>query len=501
MENSENLSTSQALSLAQEQLAQQARLFDTVLSSIVDFVYTFDRAGRFTYVNQALLDLWQIPLEEALGKNFFELNYPAKLAAALQKQIEIVYENGQTLRDETPYTSAAGTTGYYEYIFVPVFDKQGQVETVVGSTRDITERHQEKAEREILLKTLEVERKRLANLFLQTPAFIAVLRGAEHTFELVNAPYYQMVGNRELIGKKVRDALPEIEGQGFFEILDEVYRSGKPFVGKNMAIAFQENPDTPCNEHFLDFVYQPLIEADGTVSGIVAHGVDLTDHKLAQQALEERTREIENLNERLQRSMTETHHRVKNNLQVISSLIEMQAFDYETVHQVPLEKFLQLKTHISTLSLVHDLLTKSVKENEDAQRVSAKVILERLLPMLQQTAGKGKLHYAIDDAVLTSQQCIALSLILNELVSNALKHGNTAAEVTLSVRDHEAVLTISDDGAGFPDGFDVRRAANTGLEVVTSLVRSDLKGTLRFSNREQGGGQVEVTFSLPQENE
>ncbi|VTT96878.1 pas sensor signal transduction histidine kinase : PAS domain S-box protein OS=Massilia sp. LC238 GN=FG94_04812 PE=4 SV=1: PAS_3: PAS_4: PAS_4: PAS_9: HisKA: HATPase_c: Response_reg [Gemmataceae bacterium] len=118
---------------------RQRRMFDTILSSAPDFVYLFDLSGRFTYVNKALLDLWQKPLSAALGRNFFELDYPPDLAARLQQQIRDVIATRRPVRDETPYTSAAGTRAY-EYIFVPVFGADGEVEAVAGSTRDISDR-------------------------------------------------------------------------------------------------------------------------------------------------------------------------------------------------------------------------------------------------------------------------------------------------------------------------------------------------------------------------
>ncbi|HEX4486089.1 MAG TPA: PAS domain S-box protein [Terriglobales bacterium] len=123
-----------------EQLARQTRIFNATLSSITDFVYTFDRNGRFTYINQALLDLWGLKLEEAVGKNFFDLQYPAELASRLQLQIQQVIDSRHPVRDETPYTSPTGAGGYYEYIFSPVFDAHGNVELIAGATRDITER-------------------------------------------------------------------------------------------------------------------------------------------------------------------------------------------------------------------------------------------------------------------------------------------------------------------------------------------------------------------------
>ena len=122
------------------QLERQSNVFNTTLSSITDFAYIFDRDGRFIYANQPLLDLWGLKLEDAVGKNFYDLQYPDDLASRLQQQIQQVFETGQVLRDETPYTSPTGAEGFYEYIFTPVKASEGTVEVIAGSTRDYTER-------------------------------------------------------------------------------------------------------------------------------------------------------------------------------------------------------------------------------------------------------------------------------------------------------------------------------------------------------------------------
>ncbi len=132
--------------LLAEESDRLRRVYETALSNTADFNYVFDRAGRFTYVNAALLGLWGKSLPEAVGCNFFDLEYPAELAARLQDQIQQVVRSRQPLRDETPYTSAIGTRAY-EYIFVPVFGEDGSVVAVAGSTRDITDRKE--AEQEI----------------------------------------------------------------------------------------------------------------------------------------------------------------------------------------------------------------------------------------------------------------------------------------------------------------------------------------------------------------
>lgn len=119
---------------------ERYKVFDTVLSAINDFAYTFDLNGRFVYVNKALLDLWGLPLEQAVGRNFFDLKYPDDLAARLQRQIQEVIANKSVVRDETRYVSPTGVEGFYEYIFSPVFGPDGAVTIVAGSTRDITRR-------------------------------------------------------------------------------------------------------------------------------------------------------------------------------------------------------------------------------------------------------------------------------------------------------------------------------------------------------------------------
>ncbi len=279
---------------AKVRVERQIHTLDTALSNTQDFTYTFDREGRFVYVNKPLLDLWGLTLEQAVGKNFFDLKYEPELAAKLQRQIQQVFHTKLRLVDETAYTSPAGAVGYYEYIFSPVIAADGTVDAVAGSTRVITTRKHLESERERLLLALENQRSRLAALIEHAPAFICSLRGPDHVFELANERYYEIAGRRDIIGKRLREAMPEIEGQGFLELLDEVYRSGKTFHGNEMPILLRPKGGGESLEtRFVNFVYQPMPGPDGKVSGIFAHGVDVTEMVLARkavQASEERRR-------------------------------------------------------------------------------------------------------------------------------------------------------------------------------------------------------------------
>nr|WP_303652856.1 PAS domain-containing protein [Paludisphaera mucosa] len=151
--------------------------------------------------------------------------------------------------------------------------------------KNITEAVLAEQERERLLLSLKNERAKLAAVIQNAPAFICTLRGPDHVFELANRLYYEMVGDRELIGKTVREAFPEVEGQGFFELLDQVHRSGDPFVGKEMPIMLRRRDTGATEKRMLNFVYQPTYEADGEISGLFVHGVDVTDMVNAREAV------------------------------------------------------------------------------------------------------------------------------------------------------------------------------------------------------------------------
>ena len=138
------------------------------------------------------------------------------------------------------------------------------------------------AERERLNET-----ERLRQLFHNAPGFMAVVRGPDHVFEMANASYLTLVGRGDLIGKPVREAVPEVEEQGLVALLDKVYRGGEPFSGRSVAVQLERRPDGPRDERLLDFVFQPIFDSNGSVNGIFADGYDVTERIVAETALRE----------------------------------------------------------------------------------------------------------------------------------------------------------------------------------------------------------------------
>jgi PAS domain S-box-containing protein len=131
---------------------------------------------------------------------------------------------------------------------------------------------------------LEIERAQLADIFEQAPAFLAVLRGPEYVFERVNPAFLQLVGHRNPVGLKLLEALPEIAGQGFIELLDHVRATGVAFSGRQLPVFLAREPGAPPERRYVDQVYQRLVDEQGDYA-IVAHGVDVTDQVVATEAL------------------------------------------------------------------------------------------------------------------------------------------------------------------------------------------------------------------------
>src|SRR5690606_9964501 len=147
---------------------------------------------------------------------------------------------------------------------------------------DITVRKCLEEETIRLLNHLDYERERLIEVFERSPSFLAILRGPQHVFERANPGYFQLVGRRAVLGRPIRQVLPELPDQGYLDTLDEAYRLGKSFAVSNKEVFFHKEATEPS---LVDFIYEPLRGGDGNVVGILVHGNDLTEQKRMQQRL------------------------------------------------------------------------------------------------------------------------------------------------------------------------------------------------------------------------
>ena len=220
----------------------------------------------------------------------------------------------------------------------------------------------------------------------------------------------------------------------------------------------------------------------------------LSHQVMARIELRHQLRSVEVLNMQLNRAMDESHHRIKNNLQVLAALVDIQRLKHP--QQVPITELERISLHIRTLGTLHDLLT--TQSNPSGEMISLNASLTKLVPLLQTSSGGRAIQLdVIPEVTLSMRRTSILLLLISELVGNSGKHGKGTITITLGqLPNSDLQLTVSDQGPGFPSGFLVSSAANTGLELVESMVCWDLKGTVRFENLPMGGACVIANIPL-----
>lgn len=281
--------------------------------------------------------------------------------------------------------------------YSPVLDESGRPAGVLAIVVETTERVL--AERRVAQ-----EGERLRNLFKQAPGFMHILQGPDHVIELVNDAYLRLVGHRgDLAGKTVREAFPEIESQGYLDLLDRVYASGEPFVGHAMSVKLQREPEGPIEERFIDVVYQPIMDDNGAVTGIFAEGSDVTNRVRAEQ------------HQRL--LIDELNHRVKNTLATVQS-IAAQTFRPDDDPSGQTRRAREVfESRLVALSRAHDVLTR---ENWDGAGLHA-IVREATLPY------RALEHdpFLVEGRPLrlSSKMALTMAMALHELSTNAAKYG------------------------------------------------------------------------------
>ncbi|MDB4988998.1 MAG: domain S-box protein [Myxococcaceae bacterium] len=269
----------------------ERRKLEAVLAALPVGVWIADAAGALTITNPAAARLWggraphaKSPSQYGVYKGYWTAT--GKLMAPEEWGLARALATGETVVAEA--SSIERFDGTYAHVLnsaAAILDDDGKIVGGVAVMLDVSIAHQAAAERERLIASLEFERRRLGMLLAKAPAFIAVMRGKEHVFDLVNDAYSELIGGREVLGKPLSEALEEVRGQGFVELLDRVMASGEPFVANGMPVLLSRTPNSALERRYINFVYQPLIESDGTISGVFLHGVDVTDATVAEQRL------------------------------------------------------------------------------------------------------------------------------------------------------------------------------------------------------------------------
>lgn len=307
-------------------------------------------------------------------------------------------------------------------------------------------------------RRLEIERRRLTDLFMQAPGFVAVLSGPDHVFQMVNHAYAQLVGHRDVAGRPVREALPELVEQGFMDLLDHVYVTGETYEGRESLIQLQRKKDGDLEDVYLNFIYQPIRDDDGRIAGVFVQGHEVTDNVLAQQ--------------RQRLMIDELNHRVKNTLATVQSI----AMQTARTHDDPASFAETFQSRLMALSHTHNLLTRSHWEGADLRDV-----------LQHETLAHGASRVILNGPVtpLPPAMVVSLGMVFHELATNAAKYGALSAAdgrvfVDWAVHDQRnRRLVVQWREQGGPPTSDPERRG-FGSRLIERNVRHDLAGEVKL---------------------
>ena len=295
--------------------------------------------------------------------------------------------------------------------YFPVLDESGKPGGVLAIVVETTGKYlaeqalsEERAAVFESNRRLSAESSFLRGLFEQAPSFMAMLSGPQHEFVLSNVAYQRLIGGRNVIGKTLKEALPELVDQGFADLLDSVYRSGKAHIGSGTRLMLDMPGSSEPKEHFLDFIYQPLRNAVGEVTGIFVEGQDVTERLRGEQ--------------HLRLVVNELNHRVKNTLATIQAVASQTFRNAEDLPGAQ-KSFTQ---RIMALARANDLLTG---ENWEGASLSdlvagASVTLSGNEP--------GRFTASGPEIRLSPKAALSLSMAMHELGTNAVKYGALSNE-------------------------------------------------------------------------
>ncbi|HEY4305993.1 MAG TPA: ATP-binding protein [Gemmatimonadaceae bacterium] len=306
----------------------------------------------------------------------------------------------------------------------------------------------------------------LTDVLEQAPVAVSVVRGPDHVLELANPFYRQLTGNREIVGMRFIEAFPESEAEGVIGILDDVYRTGRPFVGQAVPVAFDRTGGGDTVQGVFNFTSHPFY-VDGKIDGVITVVTEITEEVKARRVAEAARKEAETANRAKGEFLAAMSHELRTPLNAIGGyvqLLEMEIHGPITdAQRAALERVQRSEQHL--LSLITDVLNFAKIEagriEYDLREVDLSEIVTSSVSLVEpQLAGRGlRGLMSVPATTMVVADAEKLRQILLNLLSNAAKFSNAGGSVIIEIEppsvsgdDGLVRLNVTDTGVGIPHG-------------------------------------------------
>ncbi len=460
----------------EEALLESLDKYQTIIENIQEGYYEVDLSGNFTFCNDSLCRILGYPRQKVLGLNNRQY-MEEESASKIYSIFNLVYKTGKPVKCvDLEVVTGDGMKHHAEFSVSLVQDAQGQPTGFRGIVRDVTER---KKSQQALL-----EANARLNTLLQAIPDVVYFKDAEGRNLIVNSSFEKLAGlsGEKIIGKKDDELLLPDLARYCRESDEKVVKHGK-FLRFEEESAGQGGEKT-----YFETIKAPVFDQNGSMVGLVGVSRDITERKRAEEKIKASLQEKEVL-------LKEIHHRVKNNLQVISSLLNLQAYNSSDPQLLKILR--EGQNRIRSMALVHEKLYQS----KDLSRIDFAEYIRNLAVHLfhsyQVDPGRIQLKQDIEGIFLDINAAIPCGLIMNELMSNSLKYafpGGRSGEISLELRrqdDRRLLLVVRDNGVGLPKDLDIQKTKTLGMQIVT-LLAYQLDGSLEV--RRETGTEFRILF-------
>jgi PAS domain S-box-containing protein len=454
----------------------ELRLRD-ILDSMLAFVGLYDLDGKLIEANRAPLELAGLRREDVIGKPFWEAywwSYSPETMAQVRDTLARA-ARGEVVRDDFVARMAGERFITIDAVFGPLRDGSGRIEAVVGSAVDVTER-----------KQAAESARRSAELLR------AVVHGAPVImFALDRRGVFKLSEGRALASLGLRGG--ELVGVPSLERYRDVV--GYPETFRRALAGEQASFTSTVGDFAFEAVMAPSYDAQGQVDGVIGVAIDISERVAAEATRKRAEAQVRASLAEKETLLREIHHRVKNNLQIISSLLNFQMRRLRAPEDA--SALAELRQRLFAMTLVHERLYLS----HDVGRVDLGSYVRGLVTELRRAfpPRAARIEVDADGVALPIEVALPCGMIICELVTNVLKYafpGEQGGNATVSVRraDDRVVIGVDDDGVGFPAGFDPAAGHGFGWELVRGLAAQLDASVTATSDR---GVSVRVAFAAP----
>jgi PAS domain S-box-containing protein len=467
---------------AEEELRESEERFKAIYNVAAVGIARINLKGEYVQVNKKFLQFIGYSEKEILKRKFKDITHPEDVGKSIDFLNKLVSKELNSFTAEKRYIHKSGSVVFINVTVSVVNNNNGEPDYFVSVVEDIT--HRKLSQEQLFKQAAKL------NSIIESSSHQIWTMNRKRELTSFNQNYFKTIksffGVEVEVGINLRNNSKKMLHKSTYSVVDKLYEGAFRGVPQHFEFPFRQKNG---KEIWLETFLNPIKLKNGKIEEIACIAQDITEKKLSEAQIKGSLKEKEVL-------LKEVHHRVKNNLQVITSILSLQS---TTIKDKKILDFLsESQNRIKSMAYIHE----SLYQTKDFTRINFSEYIQSLSKNLLHSYNINNksigLRLDIEDVYLNLDLAIPCGLIINELVSNALKYafprgakGNVG--IKLQKKGKTLALSVRDSGIGFPQNLDFRNTESLGLQLVTTLTEQ-ISGEISMKSTASKGTEFLIKF-------